>query len=564
MAQPKPFDVPSEIDRSLDSVKSAESETQNSTARQSRSLDVVLVLDNSGSMKKNDPQALMRRVVSSFADRLSDRSRLAILAFGKRVDFVLDLTPVKSEAFDGKLGQAFTKLTYHGKLTDIPLAVERAIYTLRVNKRADADRIIILITDGIIDIGNPSFNLEQSRWLRESLALEAKQNGIRIFGIAFTEEADYQLLQSLSQVTRGAYYRVLQAEHIPGLFEQILQDFSQLNRDQPSEVEKPFPASSPAPVQAVKPDPVVVETRWQYHQIWILIAGILLLLTVVLSMVLLRRRSGAMPYVQLTEVGEDTVDVPHIIRDHVTRIGRDPDANDIVIPHDTVSAQHALIEYRNGIFYIRDLKSGNGTSLNGYLFSSNNQERELPLKNLDRIRFDEYEFQLRIGKGREEPIGKLNKGEILGRTVLRASSPPHTIDKPSAAVSPVENRSRNDDQKADGSVMGGEGKAESKASPSVCSSTLLSAPPPPDPLSQPSGDKLEKGSELVLIQDHTNGQKSEDDEPRVMPSTIRGIAPPHASSHPPEFNASYPPADRVPRDAGSADRIHPNRNRLPT
>ncbi|HEX9897614.1 MAG TPA: FHA domain-containing protein, partial [Candidatus Methylomirabilis sp.] len=47
------------------------------------------------------------------------------------------------------------------------------------------------------------------------------------------------------------------------------------------------------------------------------------------------------------------------------RVGRDPKANDIVIPRDTVSATHGVILLREGRYYIRDLRSGNGTWING-------------------------------------------------------------------------------------------------------------------------------------------------------------------------------------------------------
>jgi hypothetical protein len=53
------------------------------------------------------------------------------------------------------------------------------------------------------------------------LAPNAKQLGIRIFGIAFTEEADFQLMQSLAQSTDGEYFRVLLAADIDGVFQQI-------------------------------------------------------------------------------------------------------------------------------------------------------------------------------------------------------------------------------------------------------------------------------------------------------------------------------------------------------
>ncbi len=82
----------------------------------------------------------------------------------------------------------------------------------------------------------------------------------------------------------------------------------------------------------------------------------------------------------------------HPLDKPVIRIGR-AETNDVVIPHETVSSQHALIEFRDGSFYLRDLRSANGTFVNGKRFSDPESIREMVLKHRDRIRFDAYEFE---------------------------------------------------------------------------------------------------------------------------------------------------------------------------
>src|ERR671915_910111 len=93
--------------------------------------DIMLVLDNSGSMKKNDPQFLMRKMVSAFADGLAPDSRLGLVLFDERVHRVLGLTAVDAPDFKDMIGASLKRLDYSGKLTDIPAGVERAIYELQ-------------------------------------------------------------------------------------------------------------------------------------------------------------------------------------------------------------------------------------------------------------------------------------------------------------------------------------------------------------------------------------------------------------------------------------------------
>ncbi|MCX7943004.1 MAG: FHA domain-containing protein [Deltaproteobacteria bacterium] len=65
-------------------------------------------------------------------------------------------------------------------------------------------------------------------------------------------------------------------------------------------------------------------------------------------------------------------------------IGASPTCN-IVIDQETVSSRHAVISYRDGHFYIRDLGSTNGTLLNGIRL-----DREMMLHDGDNITFGAF------------------------------------------------------------------------------------------------------------------------------------------------------------------------------
>src|SRR5918996_3676457 len=120
--------------------------------------DIMMVLDNSGSMKKNDPQFLMREMVSAFADGLAPDSRLGLVLFDEKVHLVLGLTAKSTPDFKDKIGASLKRLDYSGKLTDIPAGVERAIYELQQRGCPEAKRVILFLTDGIVDLGNETRN----------------------------------------------------------------------------------------------------------------------------------------------------------------------------------------------------------------------------------------------------------------------------------------------------------------------------------------------------------------------------------------------------------------------
>ena len=184
--------------------------------------DIVLVLDNSGSMKKNDPSFLTGVAVREFLDRLDGDNRVAILLFDQTARLVMPLTPLTETSRPDFL-LSVDKVDYRGRWTNSPAAIERAIYELRVNGREDADKSIVFMTDGIVDTGDKAMDAEKSNWMREELAGDAADEGIRIFGIAFTDNADFLLIQSLSKTTSGEYFRAYSAADIEGVFRRVIQ-----------------------------------------------------------------------------------------------------------------------------------------------------------------------------------------------------------------------------------------------------------------------------------------------------------------------------------------------------
>lgn len=132
-------------------------------AKSATSVDAEAVLDVSGSMKKNDPQFLLREVVSSFASRLAPDSRLGIILFAENAEVTLGLTAADTPDFKEQVAKSLKRVDYRGQRTDIPAGVERALYELRAHGRPEAQRIVIFLTDGIVDVGNPAKDIERAR-----------------------------------------------------------------------------------------------------------------------------------------------------------------------------------------------------------------------------------------------------------------------------------------------------------------------------------------------------------------------------------------------------------------
>lgn len=116
--------------------------------------DILFVLDNSGSMKPKDPDFLARKVVTDLVKRISKDSQVGFVIFSDKAELALSLTVLEDSEFDKKETNALTGLTYRGKYTNIPSAMERAVYELKTNGRKDTQKLIVFMTDGFIDTGN--------------------------------------------------------------------------------------------------------------------------------------------------------------------------------------------------------------------------------------------------------------------------------------------------------------------------------------------------------------------------------------------------------------------------
>jgi len=357
--------------------------------------DIVLVMDNSGSMKQNDPQFLTKKVVSSFLNSLSSDTHVGIIVFDEKVDLAVPLSPIGTEETKNKLLDSLSKVNYRGKLTDSPAGIERAIYELKSKGRKDGTKAVIFMTDGIVDTGDKNRDIERVKWLREELAGESQRLGIRIFGIAFTEEADYQLIQALGQKTGGGYFRAIKADEIEKIFEEIN-----------AAILKP-------PTETV----TTIAVKEGGGRTWLIVVIVGIIVLGIVAIVIGRGRKESacisarpvkMPRASLKDIREITGNHEYPIKSAVISIGRGA-TNDIVINKPTISSKHATIEYRDNIFYIVDQRSANGTFLNGQKITS-----EMRLKHGDKIKFDEYEFAFVLEELADETKTQL-RGAVAGQ-----------------------------------------------------------------------------------------------------------------------------------------------------
>jgi len=193
-------------------------------AEQETGQEIVLLIDNSGSMRKNDPRSLTKQAVARFVQSSPAGSRVALIMFDKKVEVLAPLTPI-NETTRLDLLTRLDRIDFKGPLTNSGEALRRAIEMLKQAGAPERKRTVVFMSDGIIDTGNPARDLKAAETMRGELASAAAEANIRIFAIAFTNNADIQLMQDLAKATDGRYFQPMQPGDLAGVFAEMSELF---------------------------------------------------------------------------------------------------------------------------------------------------------------------------------------------------------------------------------------------------------------------------------------------------------------------------------------------------
>ena len=392
--------------------------------------DIVLVLDNSGSMKKNDPQFLASQAVTKFISNLDTNTRISVIIFDTDIRFAMPMTAINDSTREEIL-QSLKHINYKGQYTNIPAAIEKGIYELKNSGRPEAKKAIIFMTDGIVDTGNAERDQEKAKWLKEELAGSAADADIAIYGIAFTEEADFQLIQSLAQKTHGEYYRAILPEDLNSVYENLSDLINKVKVEEPAAVVPATPAPPPQPVIIEVPAQPQPESKSDKLNSMLIMTALVVMIIAVIFLVLMvirtYRRQPAdeivAPEAYLNDIHSYTSQANHKLGNIPTILGRaagtDKDhMNYIVIPQTTIGRRHALIEYKDYAYWIVDQGSINGTFVNDQMITG-----ETRLKHGDKVRLHKYEFEFVMPEMVEAGM------TVVSHTVMGKPSVAHAGDR---------------------------------------------------------------------------------------------------------------------------------------
>lgn len=164
-------------------------------------LDVILVIDSSGSMTYNDSSNIRIQAAKSFVDKLGENDRGAVIDFDNYSSILCSLTNDKE-----LLNNAIDMIDSYGG-TNLSRGIAPAIDMLMEQSNSEeAYRYIIMLTDGDGSYDN-------------GLTAMAKDEGISIYTIGLGSDVNEDLLKVIAEETSGKYYFATTADDLIPIYE---------------------------------------------------------------------------------------------------------------------------------------------------------------------------------------------------------------------------------------------------------------------------------------------------------------------------------------------------------
>jgi Mg-chelatase subunit ChlD len=161
-----------------------------------RPLNLVLLLDNSGSMERADRVSIIREALRVLAEQLQPQDKLSVITFARTPRLFADGAP-GSDA--GAIAMALTELTPQGG-TNLEDAMNLAYQTALRHYLANGVNRVVLLTDGAANLGDVD-----PEALKQKVEANRKQGiALDCFGIGWEGYND-DLLEVLSRNGDGRY-----------------------------------------------------------------------------------------------------------------------------------------------------------------------------------------------------------------------------------------------------------------------------------------------------------------------------------------------------------------------
>jgi len=185
-------------------------------------VDAVLVMDSSGSMAKNDPKKLRVPAARMFISLLGGDDRIGLISFSDNGYPVLHLTTPATDT-NARILASADKVSSKGVYTNLYAALSKGIEMLGKEGKQGQEKMLVLMSDGKMDLGNSDEDGALTQKLQGELLQAARDKGIKVYTIAFTEASDIELLKQMAKETDALFKLARSDQDLHDVFSAIFE-----------------------------------------------------------------------------------------------------------------------------------------------------------------------------------------------------------------------------------------------------------------------------------------------------------------------------------------------------
>lgn len=173
--------------------------------------NVVMVIDDSGSMQQSDPDNSRYAAARALVQQMDTDNQVAVVTFSEEAAVVQPLISLRNTENREQVSEVINNLQTTEGGTNISGALTEAMNVISSDGEAGRGAMVILLSDGFSEF-NTATELN-----------EYKSRGIAVntIGLALDDQSGPLLLQDIATATGGQYYDVTDAGRLGEVFQQI-------------------------------------------------------------------------------------------------------------------------------------------------------------------------------------------------------------------------------------------------------------------------------------------------------------------------------------------------------
>nr|WP_244562827.1 vWA domain-containing protein [Paenibacillus uliginis] len=173
--------------------------------------NIVLAIDNSGSMEQTDPNQDRYKAAKRMIEEMDSDKQVAVFVFNDSVDLLQPFVQLEDQDVKNQLFAKIDAIQPTQGGTDIGLSLSEAMKHIKDHQDTERGTMVVLLSDGFSEIDTNAMLADY----------KAQHIGVHTIGLSQVDAQGSGLLRQIAEETGGQYYDVSDANELSFVFEQI-------------------------------------------------------------------------------------------------------------------------------------------------------------------------------------------------------------------------------------------------------------------------------------------------------------------------------------------------------